>query len=702
VCSSKQPHLGRLQLLDKRQDAARQLYSIASKNIVVIEFYLPQLWYSIRYVIRSCDANRLFCSYIIGAYECPPLHKFLVSTARTSVHFALQLYWILDSASVHMPGAARMHSLRDNVARVVGLPTAAPPDAHGVVGDESDLHARHTGPLPVDNPSVAGRFSSALRSGSLDRSASTSSGSHANLSANSGCRHSDRRPLLQNAAMMPMLVPPLPAATTDADDEDIVQHTATTTYSGGPADYFEAQLRVVAQLTAISDQIRELAPHARHEALRLHLTDLNSRNERAFLPGSKNRFHRIVNVLCNECVVFNTKERAPYMIYLELVTENDDGTEADETRTPPSSPIQPRQDPPTQLNARYEAAEPSSRAAEMESSAVQLSAASVLPSATSSAPAVAADSNETKPCQAEAQYYATAAFGESMQQKEERVRKSSAHSHRPSWHIVSVIVKSGDDLRQEQFALQLIAQFLHIFRRAKLPLWLRPYRIWPTSSNAGIIETIPNAVSLDALKRRVKGYSTLTDFFLRKFGARQSNGFKKAAWNFAKSMAAYSIVCYLLQVKDRHNGNILLDSEGHIMHIDFGFILSNSPGGINFESAPFKLTRDFVDLMGGEHSALFRHFRQLIVRGFLAARKSSEIIILLVEAMMVGHADFSCFKGGSLVIDSLRERFHTKLSKAQCSQVVLALIDRSTNHWRTRLYDRYQRCCVGRVLPNES
>ena len=33
------------QLLDKRQDAARQLYSIASKNIVVVEFYLPQLWY---------------------------------------------------------------------------------------------------------------------------------------------------------------------------------------------------------------------------------------------------------------------------------------------------------------------------------------------------------------------------------------------------------------------------------------------------------------------------------------------------------------------------------------------------------------------------------------------------------------------------------------------------------------------------------
>lgn len=67
---------------------------------------------------------------------------------------------------------------------------------------------------------------------------------------------------------------------------------------------------------------------------------------------------------------------------------------------------------------------------------------------------------------------------------------------------------------------------------------------------------------------------SLKQFFKVQF----KDNYKVAQKNFCKSLAAYSLVTYFLQVKDRHNENILLHKDGYIVHIDFGFFLSNAPG----------------------------------------------------------------------------------------------------------------------------
>jgi len=69
------------------------------------------------------------------------------------------------------------------------------------------------------------------------------------------------------------------------------------------------------------------------------------------------------------------------------------------------------------------------------------------------------------------------------------IRGESPYGHIPNWNLHSVIIKHGDDCRQEQLAIQLITQFQKIFQKAKLPLYLRPYHILVTSSTSGLIET---------------------------------------------------------------------------------------------------------------------------------------------------------------------------------------------------------------------
>ena len=95
---------------------------------------------------------------------------------------------------------------------------------------------------------------------------------------------------------------------------------------------------------------------------------------------------------------------------------------------------------------------------------------------------------------------------------------------------------------------------------------------------------------LTELGSRIAGYTSLLQLFRDRYG--NGDKFRKAQLNFARSLAGYSAICYILQVKDRHNGNILLSSSGHLIHIDFGFILGMSPGNLAFERAPFKVSID--------------------------------------------------------------------------------------------------------------
>ena len=191
------------------------------------------------------------------------------------------------------------------------------------------------------------------------------------------------------------------------------------------------------------------------------------------------------------------------------------------------------------------------------------------------------------------------AFGERWAEKKARMTTTSPFGNDPCWDLVGVIVKSNDDLRQEAFVMQLIELCDEAFGLAGLELWVQPYRILATGRKTGIIETVKNAMSLDALKKR-PGYTGLKGHFKRmtEFDKNPKEAFESAQRNFVRSLAAYSLVSYFLMIKDRHNGNLLIDTAGHVIHIDFGFVFGIAPGGsFSLEmSTPFKLTDEMLEV----------------------------------------------------------------------------------------------------------
>lgn len=422
------------------------------------------------------------------------------------------------------------------------------------------------------------------------------------------------------------------------------------------AHFFTSQLDLFLQLEMISQKLVSKPREVRKDLLQKYLTvlDYNISSQGLYFPNcqASDPHYEILHIVADECLPLNSRDKVPFIMTLEVSYTGKCCSDPSiyETITDNMS----RDSSPLKLSRKKVKAE------ELPQGNVPVSP-----------------------------------FGELFRDKRERIRKNSQYANRFGWDLKTVIVKVGDDCRQEQLAMQMIQQIHSIFKAAKLPLRLRPFHVLVTSPFTGIIEVVSDAVSVDALKKNTPGFESLVGFFESHFGPRGTKEFKSAQSAFIESIAAYSIVTYLLQIKDRHNGNILLEASGAIVHIDFGFFLSNSPGGNwAFEQAPFKLTEEYVQVMEGEDSDQFALFKLLMIRGFLELRRHVDKITALAEILLKG-PKMPCFYAGDQSIAELRQRFQADKSEQDCIQFVYGLIEESVNNWRSIEYDRYQRITNG-------
>ena len=246
-------------------------------------------------------------------------------------------------------------------------------------------------------------------------------------------------------------------------------------------------------------------------------------------------------------------------------------------------------------------------------------------------------------------------------------------SHDDNKKTFSAIYKKGDDLRQDQITLQVLTVIDGLWKEKELDLCLIPYGCTATGEQMGMLECVEDAttfarvilesrtrngkrsqglmskigaaraalqddnVILEHLKRSAgpttskKGRSSLCESIM--CNTMQLHTLRE---NFARSCAGYCVATYVLGIGDRHNDNIMIQSDtGKMFHIDFGHFLGNFKKklGIKRERAPFVFTPAMAAVLGGEDGDLFKHFIELATEAFKILRQNFTLLVALFSLM---------------------------------------------------------------------
>lgn len=249
------------------------------------------------------------------------------------------------------------------------------------------------------------------------------------------------------------------------------------------------------------------------------------------------------------------------------------------------------------------------------------------------------------------------------------------------------LLKVGDDLRQDQLMLQLMALMNCVWQEkiehadAKL-LQIAKFRVLAITPKSGYVKFVPDAFTLtDVLD---ESHGDVAAWLERNNPDPASK--EKVMDNLMGSVAACCVVTYILGIGDRHLENICLTRQGHLFHIDFGFVLGDDPKPCAPQvRLPQQLSQALLD-----SGRLPRCF-SLAARAYLALREFSGLwsSILQLTAAAGGVGCEKLVREPSAALAGVRERLRVdQVDEDRAASEFLGLMRESSDGLASILIDK--------------
>ena len=185
------------------------------------------------------------------------------------------------------------------------------------------------------------------------------------------------------------------------------------------------------------------------------------------------------------------------------------------------------------------------------------------------------------------------------------------------------VLYKKEDVRKDQILMNMITLIDIIVKREEgIDLGLTIYNILPTSKNTGVIEIVDNSDTIYYIQQKLK--SSILNYILEE-NDNQKVGIVRES--FIKSTAAYCVITYLFGVGDRHLDNIMVNKDGKLFHIDFGYILGHDPVKRN---PGIRITPEIIEAIGGLSSQNYLKFTELCSKIYNCLRRNIDIFIIML------------------------------------------------------------------------